>query len=336
MKKSLIIVSVFLVLVFLSVGPSPAEVIRWRGQNTYPGIGVGKAAEKTVKWIKEITGGRLVIDLVAAPGLVPVGESFNAVSRGVIDCIMPHYGAAYASQVPEAAIQTGPPFAWENVAEAYDCYYHRGLYEILNAVHAKYNVFWIPQIQADIRFLGTSFPCYGIDDLKGKKIRAVGTDAKYITKLCASAVSIPGPELYTAMKLGTVDGCIYSLSSINVFADIWPYYVVSPNYGGDVGCFLFNLDSWKALPDDIRTLLERELKYQILASSIYNTTIRLKYCAEAQAKYGTKFITWSDEDKAKAIEAGMSFYDELAEISPAAAEAIDIIKLQMREFGKLE
>ena len=81
MKTRCIIVSISLVFALLSVTSSPAKVIRWKAQNTYPGIGVGKAAETTVEWIKKITGGRLIIDVLAAPGLVPVGESFNAVSR---------------------------------------------------------------------------------------------------------------------------------------------------------------------------------------------------------------------------------------------------------------
>ena len=48
----------------------------------------------------------------------------------------------------------------------------------------------------------------------GRQIRALGVYGKYVQKLGASAVVVPGAEMYMAMKLGTIDGAIYGATGL--------------------------------------------------------------------------------------------------------------------------
>ena len=314
--------------------PAPPKVIQWTVQNNYPGISVGIQADKIWHWMEEASGGRLKMNIVAAPGVAPVPESFDAVSRGVLDGIQTHV-VNYTRQIPEAALLCGPPFAWDSMVEAYDCYYNRGLIDISDELHAKYDTLYIPQITNGRRFIGGSVPAYSIKDLQGRKLRALGFEGKYMEALGVHTVSIPGPEVYNAMKLGTIEGAIWSVSTLPIFKDVMPYYVISPNFGADNGALLWNLDSWNALPDDLRELFERDLPKANLAFAC--DTIMMEKKAMAECKDTTEFITWSDEDAAKAIDVAMqTYYEELINVSPEAKKLIDIIKGQMMEVGKLK
>ncbi len=332
----LVIAVSFLLVAGLSYA-APANVITWKAQNNYPDpAGPGPMAITTARWIEEITQGRLKINIVAAPGIVSVADSFSAVSRGVVDALMCSYGAIYQGIIPEAVILPGPPYAWENSAESFDAYYNRGLLDIANALHAKHNVYFVPHLTTGIRFIGSKVPIDTIAKLKGMKIRAIGTDAKYLEKFGASTVNIPGPDIYMAIKTGIVDATLISLSAIGNYFDVWKYYVISPNYGGDNGALLFNLKSWKALPEDIRFTLEHALKYQTLYSGAFTYNETVKRMQEARVKHGIEFIRWSAEDTAKALEAAASTYDDLAKISPEARKMVDIIRQQMKDAGKLQ
>jgi TRAP-type mannitol/chloroaromatic compound transport system substrate-binding protein len=315
--------------------PAPAapEVIQWTVQNNYPGISVGIQAETIWHWMEEVSGGRIKMNIVAAPGVVPVAESFDAVSRGVLDGIQTHV-VNYTQTIPEAAILTGPPFSWDSMVEAYDCYYNRGLIDLSEQVHAKHNTLYIPQITNGRRFIGGTVAAYTLNDLRGHKLRALGFEGKYMEALGVNTVSIPGPEVYNALKLGTIEGAIWSVSTLPVFKDVMPYYVYSPNFGGDNGVLLWSLDSWNALPDDLRKLFELEIPRSNLAAAVDSIMMERKSMVEC--KETTEFITWSDEDTAEAIGVAMQLYDELASISPEANAMIEIIKGQMRELGKLK
>ena len=59
----------------------------------------------------------------------------------------------------------------------------------------------------------TNSPIRSAADVEGKKIHASGMRAKWMSALGASVVTLPGSELYMAMKLGTIDGITYTGSS---------------------------------------------------------------------------------------------------------------------------
>jgi TRAP-type C4-dicarboxylate transport system substrate-binding protein len=246
------------------------------------------------------------------------------------------YGAIYQGVIPEAVILPGPPYAWDNANESFDAFYNRGLLDVANALHAKHNVYFVPHITTGIRFIGSKVPIDTLAKLKGMKIRAIGTDAKYLEKFGASTVNIPGPDIYMGIKTGIVDATLISLSAINQYFDVWKHYVIYPNYGGDNGALLFNLKSWNALPDDIKFIFDKALKYQTLYSGAFTFNETAKKMHEGRTKYGIQFVRWSPEDTAKALETAMPIYDDLAKISPDARKMIDIIRQQMKEVGKMK
>jgi len=363
----LVVVSVLVVLGLLVGGvgcaapaptpapaPAPAkpEVIHWQGQTSYPSVetpdperfplsfwGCGRAGAFFADWIKEATGGRLVIDVAPPGAVVPVKDSLSAISKGTLDMCGLHYGAYHAGVMPETNIEIGLPFAWETASEEWDALYNWGLQKEFEEIYAEHNT-W------PLLFGGHGF--YHVcarglltspDDLKGMKIRATGIYGRYIKALGGIPVVLPKADLYMALKLGTVDGAITGASALsNVkLQEVTDCYVRYPNLN-NIGCtFMFNMDSLNALPDDIRELIYRD-SYAILANyfaSVYD--VENSWSLQTAVKEGyVKEIIWSEEDTAKVRKIGIGLWDEVAAKSPRCAKLIDIIKAQARDLGKIE
>ena len=102
-------------------------------------------------------------------------------------------------------------------------------------------------------------PVKTLDDLKGLKIRALGTINQVIAKLGATPVAISIGEVYGAMERGIMDGyCGVPLfvAGLQKYYEVAPY-LTNPGIGTYVIVpVVFNLDKWNSLPADIRKIME--------------------------------------------------------------------------------
>lgn len=93
-----------------------------------------------------------------------------------------------------------------------------------------------------------------LDDFKGMNIRATGVAGQYFDLLGASSVSIAGPELYTAMQLGTVDGAEYNDFLVNAemgLNEVTDYVIEPVLHSGPTSDkdLIVNQEAWDALPE---------------------------------------------------------------------------------------
>jgi TRAP-type C4-dicarboxylate transport system substrate-binding protein len=103
----------------------------------------------------------------------------------------------------------------------------------------------------------TERPITSIDELRGFSIRAIGSAATILNELGARVSAIPGPDVYTAIERGIVDGAVFP---VDTFADrkiheLAPYLTLSGNLGFFFGIVTMNLDTWNALPADIQQIM---------------------------------------------------------------------------------
>ena len=107
--------------------------------------------------------------------------------------------------------------------------------------------------------LGSYSPIKTLEDLKGKKIRAIGALNEVIDKLGGTPVGIPLPEVYEAMSRKIVDGYTGSpLSAVvgNKFHEVVKHYL-DFGYGSySIQYVCFNKNKWDSLPVDIRQVIE--------------------------------------------------------------------------------
>lgn len=121
----------------------------------------------------------------------------------------------------------------------------------------KFNIKLIYQVQVDPRNFYTNKAVRRLSDLKGIKLRTSGIVENEFTKILgAIPVSIPGPEMYTALQQGIVDGVWNNHTStyaIRIYEQAKNNLEL--NIGGDSIFFLANLDKFKALPPEYQKIL---------------------------------------------------------------------------------
>jgi len=347
-------VAFLVVLVFfMNVTPVPAQapkVIHWKGQSFTPlkpvpfgpfGPGqVGAAAQlwAFTDWLKKASGGRLVIDWSEPGAIFPLGDFDTVVGKNVVQ-IGYSFGSYYGGRIPETDIETSGVFQWENEAQAFECMHKYGLYRGLQNVYAKHNIKWFPFHSDAIVGIGTTFPASNPASVKGKKIRAVGMWANYIHMLGGNPVPLNWGEIYMGMKLGTIDGWIAGVQAVEdlKLKEVTKGYVYSPRVSSALVNLLINMDAFKALPQDLQELLERDVPYITYALSSNNFNQGTWVLRHGEKEYGMKLYTWSKEDADRLTQQAVEeIYPKIAAKSKGCAELLEIVKKQMRDYGRIK
>jgi len=159
-----------------------------------------------------------------------------------------------------------------------------------------------------------------------------------VKQIGGSPVVVPGPEMYMALKLGTIDGAIYGLETLwpQKLYEVWKYYVTVPNLNSIVGSYLINLDKWKALPEENRRLIEDNGKYFLQGVTANNYTWELYWAAKAAKESPFQLTTWNAEDVAKIRKIGFGLWDQVAGKSARTGKLVDMVRKQMVEIGKIK
>lgn len=194
-------------------GDVRAENVKLRLQCVYPEKAyVGQTTQFFADRVAALTNGEVSIKIFWPDQLVKTNEAFDAMSQGMID----GYSGSmlyFSGYVPEVNCEW-LPFGWASPKEAMDLYQNYGWLELMRKATLKHGVHYVAPVGVASMGLITNFPVHSIDDMKGKKIRAVGMEAKIIDSLGASPVAISGAEQYMALKQGTVDGTNYPFYTI--------------------------------------------------------------------------------------------------------------------------
>jgi len=333
--------AVFFGLFLLVAGPVIAQdkVIKWKLQDQYAAASwpAQYLTPPLIKWVKQATNGRLQITRYEPGALASVGDTFDALKRGAFDIAF-LYPGFYVGAMPEANIDQGVPWGWTDARSQTLSLFKFGFYDLMRKVYAKHNLHYFVSFPfGDIYHIGTVKPVTKLSDLKGMKIRAVGIYAEYIKALGAIPVNLPYDELYMALKLGTIDGYYASAGGLvsNKLGEVIHHFLLPTT--SSINCiWAVNMDSWNALPKDIRDMLDNTApKVAVQIAALYSGLVEHSR-AEAINKYKVKFHTLSDADQAKALQVAMRLWNAAGAKSPESKQAIDIVKETNRYLGKLK
>jgi TRAP-type C4-dicarboxylate transport system substrate-binding protein len=114
-------------------------------------------------------------------------------------------------------------------------------------------------------------------------------------------------------------------------------YVVHPNIAPTPANMLINKRSYDALPKDIQEILQNE--GPIIGFAAY--PVWLNQCLwaieNAEREYGVKIYRWSPEDTAKVYQVvADKVWPKIAAKSPESAELMEILKKQMKDYGRIK
>ncbi|MAM00592.1 MAG: twin-arginine translocation pathway signal protein [Alteromonadaceae bacterium] len=310
----------------------------WRVQSHWPSASSSyeDSLVRLKNQIEERTEGRVKLNLHEAGALFKAQETFNAVSRGIVE--MGTISPAYAQdKISLAGIASGLPFAFRNVWEA--AYFHKGLgfEDMLREEAAKHNVYWSTDKVYPTEMVVKN-PINSWEDFTSLKIRSSGALQKFLDDAGASTSYLPGSELYPALDSGVVDGAHWGAAQGAASMSLYEVakYHVQPALniaGTDV-----IIVSQKAL--DKLSEKDQETIKQILDEQFWFRTNEYQYkervaLSKAMEENGVEINTLPEDVQQRLTKAAQASWDEAGERSDNAAEALEKMKSFLRELGYL-
>lgn len=342
--KKIFMTTVFfsLMIFFLTPGINSfaADTTVYKWDMTYPlyrGTWDWAVLEKWCADLKKASGGRIVITPMAGGEIMPVMETFDAVSTGTLKIDF-SYGPYWIGKLPMAIYASGlPPFTLPTFENYRVLYNELGLKDIIRKAYAKHNIFYVGAIPSNNAVMLSKFPAKTALDFKGKKLRATGVYAEVMAQAGASVVSSPWGEIYGALEKGVIDGVIagpLSSQADSGFHEATKYFLETPITPVDCWSLHVNMDVWKALPEDLQQILIQSTDY---ASNIFTGSYYF-HDLEWRKKIGDKITitTLSEKDQVEMRKHSLAALDKYSAKDPDFAEATKILKKYMEDLGLLK
>jgi TRAP-type mannitol/chloroaromatic compound transport system substrate-binding protein len=315
------------------------QTYRWKVQTLWAAADAPqKMFAEFCENVKKQTNGRLEITPFASGAVVGAFESLDAVSNNVLQG-QSTYPGYWAGKEPALAVIGD--FAWGYTAPAQQDRWlqEKGGLAMLRQAYSKFNAHTIGATWWGVESLTMKKPIRRPEEFKGVKYRgAQGIASETAAKMGASIVVIPGGEVYSALEKGVVETADWSTISINQrtgFFEVAKYATYPGFHSMPIQDFTVNMDAWKALPDDIKAIVERAWKEYSPEQVKRIAADDVKTVAELKAKGTVELIAWSTEDIGKGRVIAMEVADEWGKKSLLAKQAVDSQKAFLREIKLL-
>lgn len=336
---SVLLVFVLIVIIFAGCGgqkttadqpaDKPAEKnYVWKLQCAYPPGDQTYDVQMPmiVKAIEEATNGRITFETYVPGAICEPEQAPISVANGLLECAISAPGDC-GQFVPAAYAEQGIPFFWEDGQDVYDTFYKYGMLEFLRNEYDKAGLYFGMYVPNGAYSLMTTFPVNSAADLKGKKIRASSSYGEFVKQMGASPVVMSGGDIYMGLKLGTIEGCIYTIGELNAgkLKEVVKHVMVQPGSGSAPVNFIISKKVWNDLPQDLKDAVNTAMQTAFM--DIYEASIAVdKVAIDDAVKYGVNFIEVSPENIVAFWEAGIKTAEIIAEKYPAAVPGLEIIK----------
>jgi len=310
----------------------PAKIHRWE---TGTWIGAGQlwdALNMMAEELEKMSDGRMIWTPSQPGAICAVEEQLDAVASGLTECMEPT-PSYFTGKIPALFIESDAMGMTETMPQMYELYevWEDGrIDEILNEVYVDYgNVVRVaPHYYPSNPSVIASFPLLSVDDLAGKKMRAWDWFVDVFTDLGAGGVWIPGPELYTSMATGAIDGLCYSNAPDYVdlsFHEVSTHWVRTPlMFGPSTNTLVVNGDVWDELDDDLKAMLVNVEKLASLMN-YNNYALREAVTWEFVEEYGIEVVDWP-ADNLPRLKAAYRVAAQDRAIDDASTEIYEILE----------
>ncbi|MEW5722418.1 MAG: TRAP transporter substrate-binding protein DctP [Thermodesulfobacteriota bacterium] len=324
-----------LLLTAALAGPAAAEEVVWRMQSLYGAMDTSTTiqAQGLVDALNEKLKGTLQVKLFMPGQIVPEEEMFDALGKGVYDAAMFSFSWTIGS-IPEAAVAFGLPFSWQNVDQVFEFFYDKGFLDWMRQLHAEKNVHLVAPMPFGPIQLMTKFPVHKIDDLKGKKFWSIGPTSGFVKQAGAVPVLFPPPDMYMALKLGTVDGVIFSAAELEgLKLKEVVKYLVNPGFIDPlVLSFIVSQDSWDKLTPEAQKTIEDTVR-EINPGIFQKLQVATVEGIEAAKKVGVEVVDLDEMEVGKMRELAVKVWAETAAKSDRTAKTVGMLKEYLTSKG---
>lgn len=242
--------------------------------------------------VNERSGGRLTIDFLGGPEVIPGEDLPEAVRKGVVQVVAVP-GAFARGHVPEAnAMHLSQFDPWEERKRGFNTYMNKPFQEKMNSYYLGrcgdtsegfFNVFTNKEVKKP-------------QELKGQRSASFGMTAVINAALGMESVLISIPDVYTALERSMIDSYSLPYQSAAAFGlQQVTKFIIEPGFFRSPALILVNLDAWNSLPVDLQNLLldvqkEIERGFVNTANDVRGKT------KNALLKGGVKVIEFSEPD----------------------------------------
>jgi TRAP-type mannitol/chloroaromatic compound transport system substrate-binding protein len=243
-----------------SSGSQSQQRFSWKLVTTWPPNfpGLGTGVNTLVRYIEEMSAGRIRITIYAAGELIPALEVFDAVSRGSAE--MGH-GAAYYWRGKSEAAQffAAIPFGL-NAHEMHGWLYYGGGLDLWRDVYAPFNLVPFPAGNTGVQMGGWfNKRISSMNDLRGLKMRIPGIGGEALRMAGGTPVTLPGSEIFTALQTGSIDATEwvgpYNDVAIGLHQAARYYYYPGWQEPGPTLECIVNTRAWNQLPEDLQAIV---------------------------------------------------------------------------------
>lgn len=247
-------------------GPADAPAIQtnrkflWRLLTTWPPtLPVLQDGPKLfARWVKEMSEGRLDIQVYGGGELVPSLEAFEAVSQGAAEI---GHGASYywAGKIPAAQFFAAVPFGM-NPQQMNAWIISGGGLELWEELYEPSSLLPLPGGNTGIQMGGWfNKEINSVSDLQGLKMRIPGLGGKVISKAGGSAILSAGSEIYTNLERGVIDATEwigpYHDYMMGFYKVARYYYYPGWHEPGTNLEFFINKGAFSKLPPDLQQIV---------------------------------------------------------------------------------
>ena len=312
MKKTFVIIFLAVVFGILSLNSALAGEVTFKAVAFIPKN--HPLMSQTIVWVDMINkelAGKVKINYVGGPEVIPGLQQVEAVRKGVIDIAF-NPTAYYQNILPE-----GGAF----ILSKYTPTEERkpgGFYDFMVKRHEKINSRYIGRMLWMPFYLWPKEDVKTLDDLKGIKMRTSALYDRFMKALGIVPVTISAGDTYTALERGTVGG--FGWPNMGPRQRGWLEVVDNvidlPFYGSNNITAVMNLDKWNKLPKDVQDqIIAVTTKFE---QSMFNHFVSAadKEWAELD-KAGVNRIKFSEAENKKYIDLAYQVeWDNLAQKVP--------------------
>ena len=315
-----------------------AETV-WKAQSLWQaGTLPHQIFEEFAQRVTQRSDGRLTIEPLAVGAVVSSTESLDAVSAGILQAH--HSGPAYFTGKDAAfALLSDPQGGFETPEQMRQWMDNGGGLELARELYARYNVFFVGGVWYGAESLVSKKPIRKLADFKGVKLRApqgIGQDIFQI--LGAAPVNLPGSEVYTALERGVVDASDWGTLSMNQdlgYHKLAPYPIYPGYHSMPMADFAVNINSWNALADDLKALVEEEVG--IFATEMIQRNRAADEAIVAQAdEFGFEVVDLPAAERRKFRQIAQGVWQQYAARSPMAQRIYDSQVAFLKQIGLLD
>lgn len=314
------------------------DTITWRLQSGWlPGATLFDSVVEMAERVEVQTGGRLQIEVLPAGAVVALNQTIDAVSVGIVDGHV-SYPAVYAGIDPGFAPLGDIPGAYNDRFQTVEYMYYAGGLELLREAYAEYGLYTVGVGTGSWEAVPSRVKLESWDDFQGLKLRTPpGIGSMIWERLGAVPIVMPQSEVFSALEKGVIDAADDGSLSYNYQVgdyDIVDYTLLNSPHSNGVWDLTVNADRWAELPDDIKSILELNMR-ELMVRNIMNAMREDQEVLAKVDEIGLNVFQLTEEDRAKYREIAVEVWDEWAEKSELSARVIEAHKAFLRSKGLL-